>query len=528
MKMLKAILISASLLALLLSPNGLAPVPAVSASPSDPTNGAAALIDLLPESTVLGVEIRDLAERWPEIRAVPAISRFLDRLMTDRSLEPDDLPRLAGNAAIVALVPAGDARSLIPVALLRPPHPEQAEEILSRSAPLEVLRGRGALWVGPPNVSDRLERIAAGDGTSARRSLVMDEAYRRLPDRGLIRGWVNPGALRTLLSRHVEGVRPLLVEIVRSFVTAELDTIRFIGFRRELNADGVITDGVIGIDASALPGEVVQALNATPESELLLPSPLPPGTLLASSFRTEAEACLGWLRYVAASDPRGPLRNLDFWMDEFRERTRLDLERDLFGALGEQGSFLLLEGDTSEIVQAVAILETKDPGRLEETLLDLRAWLMEQIQGRTLGLVLPRIRDASLNGWTLHDLTFWTPLAQLPGPVFLVTDEHLVVGTGEPALRAGLNLLQSRDVWKRATGEDAGAVSRSRLEHVRLLGPAMARWIEARAGSWGPAHVRHLASAMTGLLAESHRISMDVWYEEDAVRIRGRIRFATE
>jgi hypothetical protein len=528
MKMLKAILISASLLALLLSPNALAPAPAVSAPASDPTNGAAALIDLLPASTVLGVEIRDLAERWPEIRAVPAISRFMDRLMTDRSLEPDDLPRLAGNAAIVALVPAGDGRSLIPVALLRPPHGGEAEEILNRSEPLAVHRDRGALWVGPSNASDHLEGIAAGDGTSARRSLVMDEAYRRLPDRGLIRGWVNPAALRTLISRHVEGAHPPLVEIIRSFLTAELDAIRFIGFRRELTDDGVVTDGVIGLDASALPGEVVQALNATPESGLLLPSPLPPGTLLASSFRTEAQACLGWLRYVAASDPRGPLRNLDFWMEEFRERTGLDLERDLFGALGEHGSVLLLEGDTGGIVQAVAILETEDPGRLEETLLELRAWLMEQVQGRTLGVVLPRIRDASLNGRTLHDLTFWTPLAQLSGPAFLVTDEHLVVGTGEPALRAGLNLLQSRGEWKAAPGEGTGAVSGPRLEHVRIIGPAMARWIEGRAGSAGLASVRDIASAVSGLLAQTHGISMDVWYKEDAVRIRGRIRFASD
>lgn len=562
MRLLKATIISASLLALCFSPIALAPAPALPPSPSHLTNGAEAMIDLLPESTVLAVEIREMAVRWPEIRGVTAIARFLDRLLTGSGLEPDDLPRLAGNAAIVALVPSANGLSLTPVALLRPPHIGEAEEILAKvalpldgNAPPAVHRDRGALWVGLRGASDRLKQIAAGDGTSARESLMMDEVYRRLPAGGMVRGWVNPDALRMFLHRDVEGVRSAPVEILRSFATAELAAIRFIGFRREFTAGGLVTDGVIGFDAGVLPQEVARFLRSSPESSILLPSPLPPGTLLASSFRTDAEACLAWLRYVAASDPRGPLRNLDFWMEEFRARTGFDPEQDLFGAFGEHGWFLLLEGDTSKTVRGVAILETRDPGHLEETLLELRAWLKEHVQGRTLGSVLPRIRDDSLDGWTLHGLTLWTPFAEVPGPAFLVTDEHLLIGTGVPALRAGLELLESKEAWVRAAdmdaasaadeanlahddhrasiGEGVGLAPRPALEHLRVDGAALSRWIEALVeegliGSEVSDHRRHLTPAVTDLLAEIGDVSADVWYEQDAVRIQGRIRFSSD
>ncbi len=562
MRRLKATIISAFLLALCFSPVALAPAPAVPPSPPRPATGAGAMIDLLPESTVLAVEIREITDRWPEIRAMETISRFLDRLLTGSDLEPDDLPRLAGNEAIVALVPSANGRSLTPVALLRPPDIEEAEEILLRvaspldaDASLAVHRGRGALWAGPRSASDRLKQIADGDGTNARRSLVMDEIYRRLPTGGMVRGWVNPDALRTLLQREVEGIHPAPVEILRSFAAAEFAAIRFIGFRRELKREGVTTDGVIGFEESALPREVVRFLRSSPEDSILLPPPLPPGALLASSFRSDAEACLAWLRYVAASDPRGPLRNLDFWIEEFRARTGLDPEQDLVGVLGERGWFFLLEGDRSEIVRAVAILETRDPGQLEETLLELRAWLKKHIQGRTLGSVLPRLHDGSVDEWTSHGLTLWTPFAELPGPAFLVTDGHLVIGTGEPALRAGLELLEGKEIWTRAAEIDpaspAGAMDpayddqrasveeglrlgpRPALEHVRVDGPALSRWIEALmeqgiVGTRESGHVFPIAPAVADLLAGTGEISVDVWYERDAVRVQGRIRFNSD
>jgi hypothetical protein len=504
------------------------------------------MIDLLPESTILAMEIRDLAERWPEIRAVPVITRFLHRLLTGSDLEPDVLPRLAGNEAIVALIPSTEGRWVMPVALLRPLDIAEAEGILGGiallvgdGAPLAVQRGRGALWVGLPGASDRLKQIATGDGTPLRSSLAMDEVSRRLPAGGMARGWINPGALRTLLLRQVEGVHPAPLEILRSFATAKLEAIRFIGFRRELTTDGVVTDVVMGLDASALPHEMAHVLNPFPEDSRLLPSPLPAGTMVASSFTTEAEACLAWLRHVAASDPRGPLRNLEFWMEEFSSRTGLDLGRDLFGALGEHGWLFLLQGATSETVRAAAILETHDPERIEKTLLELRAWLAGHLQGRTLGTLRLRLRDNSLNGRTVHSSALWTPFAELPGPAFLITDEHLLAGIGEPALRAGLRLLATKDTWTRAPAEansaadplpesmeeTAKTVPTYPQKHIRVVGPAIARWLAALADSHGSGREQPLVSALTHLLNEMNSIEVDIWYEEEIARIRSHVRF---
>lgn len=537
MRLVKMVLAQLFLLALSQATSALGPAPVPAAVPSPPgiTNGDAALIDLLPESTVIGVEIRNMAARWPEIRSLPAVTRFLDRLLEGAGLEADDLPGLAGDEAVLALVPDQDGRSLIPVALLNPPDPARAERILegimlspgAGGSPV-ARHERGALWVGIPGRSESLERIAAGDGTSARDNLVMEEAYRRLPDSGLVRGWINPRALRRLLDRHVEGTWPAPLEILRSFVTAGLDTVRFIGFRRDLHADGAVADGVIGLDMGALPSPVVRALKEHREPSLSLPSPLPAGTILASAFRVEAEAGFGWLRHVASSDPRGPLRNFEFWMEEFRARTGLDLERDLSGALGERGWSFLLGDEDGATVNAVAILETRDPARVEETLLELREWFMEHLLGRTLGSVVPRIEDHSLNEGILHGLRLWTPIGDLTGPAFHVTDGHLVVGLGERAVRAGVDLLEAGEGWMNAgkAGPDPG--SGAAWEQVRVVGPALARWIETRIGLAGSGREHFLALALADLLAVSDPISADLWSEGDTFRTRCRVRFTSD
>ena len=50
------------------------------------TASTAPLPYLLPDRTVLAVEIRDLAARWSDIRALPALARFHDRLMEATTL----------------------------------------------------------------------------------------------------------------------------------------------------------------------------------------------------------------------------------------------------------------------------------------------------------------------------------------------------------------------------------------------------------------------------------------------------------
>jgi hypothetical protein len=350
----------------------------------------------------------------------------------------------------------------------------------------------------------------------------MHEVYRRLLPGGLVRGWINPRGLREFLGRDTDGVRPVSIEILRSFATAGLEAIRFAGFRREIEAGGIITETVIGLDPAVLPREVARALRSTPEPSLYLPSPLPEGTVVVSSFRTEPEACLAWLLPVCANDPRGPLRQLEFWLDEIEDRSGIDPGRDLAGSLGDRGWFLLLGGDTTETVRAVAILEARDPLRAEETLLALRGWMIEHVRGRTLGGIRPRIRDEAMNGWTLRGVSIRTPFAELSGPAFLATDEHLVIGTDRTALEAGLRLLETREAWNPISADMPG----SAIEHIRIDGPATARWLESFVIMDGPAHGHRLASAVIRLLAVTTGITADIWTEEDAVSLRGRIEFS--
>lgn len=546
-RLMQSIFASAIVLVLCTTPVVPEPRPDGFSVPREAATETVELIDLLPESTVLAVEIRNVAKRWIEIRSIPAIGRLQDRLLAGSELAPDDLPRLAGDRAVVALVTAEDGRSVIPVALLRPAaSPAEAAAILERAGvdggALMTRHGRGVLWIGPSEASRRLDELATGDGTSPRQTLMMDEVSRRLPDGGLVRGWIDPVALRTLLRDHVEGTEPLPVELLRTVVAAELDAVRFMGFRRELTSDGVIADAVIGLEPAVLPAEIARVFGSSPDSPPLLPSPLPPVVVLGSSFGIEAEALLAWVGYVATADPRGPLRNLDFWMGEFQERTGRDLERDLVAALGERGWFFLLTGDTSQRLQALLIFETRDAGRLEQTLVDLRSWLVEQARGRTLGVVVPRIHDDSLNQMTVHGLTLRTPFAEVPGPAFLVNGEHLLVGTGRAALNAGLELLSTKGSWaptrvmpdnavgalEEWSGEEIGPAGQFPHESIRVQGSALSRWVHAVVDPDAQGPAGHLAPALACMLADLESISGDVWYQEDAVRIHGRVRFDIE
>jgi hypothetical protein len=489
-----------------------------SRAPNPPTAEASGLIDLLPESTVVAVEIRDVARRWSEIRGVPAIRGIQDRLLAESGLRPDDLPRLAGERAVLALVTAKDGRSLIPVAILRPSRLDEAEAILRHAGinglALTTRRAGNAMWIGPAGAPARLDELAAQGGAGGGHGLMMEEVARRLPEGGLVRGWLAPDALRTLLLDRVEGIDSPSLDILRTFIAAELHAARYIGFRRDLTADGLITDAVIGFDSGVLPAEVARVLATPADSPPILPSPLPPGVLLAGAFRTEAAATWDWLHHVAALDSRGPMRNFEFWVDEFQDRYDRDLERDLVGALGQHGWFFLLEGETVETLPALLVIETRDAGRVEEALVDLGSWLVEQTRVRTLGLLAPRMHDGRLDGFTAHGLSFWTPFAELPGPAFLVTGEHLVVGSGTPALRAGLELLRNQATWEPvAVAVERGAPAPN--ESIRVRGSTLSRWFDALVARGAP--------RWSGAIAGLESLSGDVWHQEDVIRIHGEV-----
>ena len=102
-----------------------------------------------------------------------------------------------------------------------------------------------------------------------------------------------------------------------------------------------------------------------------------------------------------------------------------------------------------------------------------------------------------------------------------------------------MKLLGAKDAWRRAPAEadlapdplrasmeeHAQSVPRYTHEHIRVVGPAIARWIEVLADSEGSGREHPLASALTGLLDEMGSIEVDIWYEEETVRIRSQIRF---
>jgi len=480
------------------------------------------LTQLLPVSTVAAVEIRDLDRRWSEIRGLPAIARFQDRFLAGLGLSAADLRGFAGDRAVLALVTASDGRSVIPLGLVRPPRLAEA------TARLEELRvsyrlERDAIWLVPSADADRLKRLVLEPRADGDRDFRLDELDRSLPSGGLVRGWINPVALRGLLLHQLPGTKPALVELLAALGAAELEAVRFAGFRRDLTADGVLADAIVGYDTDLLPPEVTRALGTLPRPSLLPPT-LPSGIVAMAAFRPEAEASLAWLRHASASDPRGPLRNFEFWLDELQGSTGLDIERDLLDHLGDQGWLVVFEGDSGDTVQVAIVFEVEDAMRVEGSLVQLRSWWMEEAWGRSLGFVIPRAHESNVSGSVLHAMTLWTLLGEAPGPAFLVHDGHLLVATTERAVTKSLQLLAGKESWTATVTEPDLPVPAH--ESMIVSGAALARLLEVlRTTEAGDPAVAEMTAAFSELAAELGSISGGVWYEGDAVRLRGRVRF---
>jgi hypothetical protein len=351
----------------------------------------------------------------------------------------------------------------------------------------------------------------------------LNELEERLPRGGLARGWINPNALRELLLRQVEGTKPAALELIEALGAAELEAVRFAGFRREVTAGEVTTDMVIAYDRKVLPSQVARALDERP-APARLPAKLPQGVMAMAAFRPESEASLAWLRHASVSDPRGPLRNLEFWMEQLEERTGRSLERDLLDHLGDQGWLVAFETEAKDTLEVAVVLEVRDAGAVEESLLELRGWLTEQASGRTLGFLVPRARLARSEGHTLHATTFWTLFGEVAGPVFTVTDDHAVLATGDRAVRRALELLEGKRSWN-PVGPD-GVLSSPPHEAVVLRAAALSPIIEALLAT--PGHEGgglELVGAVSDLVSSLDTASLGVWYEGDALRLRGRVIF---
>jgi len=483
----------------------------------------ATLRDLVPASALLVIEVRDLDWRWTEIRAARAIARFQDSVLSCFGIKPEQVPMLAGEQAALFLAPLERPPFLLPIALLRPADMQQAEAVVSGLAKPAFLRARGALWIGPAGSQDMLEVFASQEGARLGDVLPFEEMEARLPQGGLIRGWVNPGAWVGLLRDCSDRISTPPLQWMMAAAAAELAAVRYIAFRRDLENGELAVDGLIAYDVARLPKEVSRILD--PEvSRVVLPPDLPANTLAIAAFRPETQAAMPWLRYLAASDSRGPLRNLGFWIDEFQQRYRRDLDRDVFRAFGDRAWLAALLAEDARSVELAWVFEVREAAALESTLRDLVSWLGEQIRLQTLGTIVPESRLSVQHGTAVLGLALRTPFFRIPGPDFQVTDGYLVIAGNPAAMQTGRTLVEKI----RRLAIDGGTASSGLPIHgtLQVRGAELARLIRA---STQALHSRDgILDAIAGLAAGFESLMIEVRYEHDAVRFHDRLRLEKE
>jgi len=235
------------------------------------------------------------------------------------------------------------------------------------------------------------------------------------------------------------------------------------------------------------------------------------------AFRTEADACLPWLRFLGQADNRGPFRNVEFWIDEFQEYSGLTLERDLFGSLGEHGWELLLESREGEAVQLAAVFEASDPDRIEATLLAMRDWLVDHAWARSLGLARLQAKDYRHAGRVVHGTRIETLLGGLSGPVFAASDEHVVVGFGDRAVTTALDLVGVDGFSADPVADASSSAHAAFLVRGASLARSLARFVKAESKAM---------AAARELLARIPEASVRVSYETDGVRVHGEVDLA--
>jgi len=489
------------------------------------------LLYRVPGSALLAVSTFNVDQRWDEIRGSRALADFQDALLSGRGLTPDLVPRLVGRRSVFFLAPSDRWPFAVPIGLLEPVDAGEAEAILRALPDITYLRDGPLFWVGPADAKDLLARLLKDNGLKFPDVVPLSEIAERLPAGGLIRGCVNSNASLELLRESAIEACPFPLRNAAAALAADLSVVRYAAFRRDFVDGAFVTDGLVAYDATRLPAEIRRVLNPA-ASPVLIPASgvtlqRPDGSsrspFAVVAFRPESNAWLPWIRYVSASDPRGPLRNLGFWFEEFQQRYARNLDRDLFSVIGDQAWLLAARVPQTDSVDLALVFQLRGGKAIEGVLDDLFTWAGEQVWLSSFGILSAKSWHENLPGAAIRGLILRTPLASLQGPAFEVTGQYLVIALQPSGLETGRAWIRSIESAKMASGQEVPGSHGTILIQTRELGEL----VQALHPAAMPEQDQRLWDAILGLMADSGTLRVDLKYESDAIRFHGRLPVGT-
>jgi len=485
------------------------------------------LLYRVPASALLAVSTFQLDQRWSEIRNTRALADFQDALLSGPGLPPEFVPRLIGHRSVFFLAPADRWPFAVPVALLEPADPKEAQAILSKLPDVSYVREGALFWVGPTEAKELLSRLSTDDGPKFPSAVPFGEIEDRLPDGGLVRGYVNSAACLKLLRESAIEACPFPFRNAAAALAADLAAVRYVAFRRDFVDGEFTTDGLVTYDPTRLPPEVSQLFNPT-ASAVSLPAggvtvTRPDGStrspFVVAAFRPESSAWMPWVRYVAASDTRGPLRNLAFWLEEFQQRYARNLDRDLFSVIGDEAWLLVARVPQSNSLELVLVFELRTGKSIEGVLEDLFSWAGEQVWLSSFGILSTRTWHEDQPGASLRGLTFRTPLASVQGPAFEVSGRYLLMALQPSGLATGQAWIGSIEAAKKSAGLNPPG-----SHGTVLIQPSeLARFVQAVHPTGQQDRDERLLNAVLGLMADSGTLRVDLKYESDGIRFHGQL-----
>jgi hypothetical protein len=217
------------------------------------------------------------------------------------------------------------------------------------------------------------------------------------------------------------------------------------------------------------------------------------------------------------------LRNFGFWLNEFQERYRHDLEQDLLGSLGDRGWMLVIPAAEGCLPDVVVVLELERDGAVDGILQDLFSWLREQAWVRSFGTMVPTLTHETTAGHLVRRVLLRTPFGRVPGPNFAITDRFLLFAGGPEALAAGETWVRSLELSgpTEAVPDDGHPIHGSLVVDGRELARLLAAASDLPDGL-----PRCIVPGLAAALGLTDTIRIDVRYEPDALRVSGRIQFA--